>query len=139
MFDRCLYFNVNALSRVVNKIWGEAFAEYNLSPAHAYMLRAVLTQPGITQKELAAELRLEKSTVTRFVDVLHDKGLVQRKKGSDSDSRSQHVYPTARAKKLHEGLEMTGKRLYRTMQEVLGQDELARLVGELRDAAKNLE
>ena len=139
MFDRCLYFNVNALARVVNKIWSEAFAEFELSPAHAYMLRLVLAQPGIAQKDLAAELRLEKSTVTRFVDGLQDKGLVQRKKGAAADSRAQHVHPTAKARKLREALEATGDGLYQTMVAAIGKDRLARLVGELRETAKKLD
>jgi hypothetical protein len=40
MFDRCLYFNVNALARVVNKKWAEGFEQFDLSPAHGYMLRS---------------------------------------------------------------------------------------------------
>ena len=73
MFDRCLYFNVNTLARLVNKKWTQAFVQYDLSPAHGYMLRAVLAQPGISQKQLANELKLAKSTITRFVDALQKK------------------------------------------------------------------
>ena len=60
MFERCLYFNLNALTRRVNKIWGQAFQALGLSPSHAYLLRVVLATPGMTQQEIAAELGLEK-------------------------------------------------------------------------------
>ncbi|MCF6193385.1 MAG: MarR family transcriptional regulator, partial [Kangiellaceae bacterium] len=74
MFDRCLYFNTNHLARTVGKIWQEAFEEVGLAPAHAYLLRLVLEQPGIAQSKISAELHLEKSTITRFIDKMVDQG-----------------------------------------------------------------
>lgn len=136
MFERCLYFNVNALARAVNRIWDEAFAALELSPAHAYLLRLVLQEPGLGQKAIAEELRLEKSTVTRFVDALQTRGLVTRAPGEDG--RSQRILPTARAKKLGQRLEQTGDELYRRMGEQLGREGLKALVTELRDAAGKL-
>lgn len=136
MFERCLYFNVNALARAVNRIWDEAFAALDLSPAHAYLLRLVLQEPGLGQKAIAEELRLEKSTVTRFVDALQARGLVARAPGEDG--RSQRILPTAKAKKLRQRLEQTGDELYRRMGEGLGREGLKALVTELRAAAGKL-
>jgi len=135
MFDRCLYFNVNALARAVNKQWAEAFEQYNLSPAHGYMLRAVLSNPGISQKSLAVELKLEKSTITRFVDALQKKGLVVRKKSSKEDARELSIYATKKAKKLHADLEALGDNLYQTMISKIGEKELKFLVSKLRESA----
>lgn len=58
MFERCLYFNTQNLARTVNRIWTEEFKQYELSPAHAYLLRLVLTEPGLLQREIAANLGL---------------------------------------------------------------------------------
>ena len=80
MFERCLYFNINALTRAVNRIWGQAFDEFGLSPSHAYMLRLVLSNPGLSPKQISSELKLDKSTITRFLDAMEKKGFVQRKK-----------------------------------------------------------
>lgn len=139
MFDRCLYFNVNALARVINKKWAEAFKQFDLSPAHGYMLRAVLSQPGISQKKLADELRLEKSTITRFVDVLQKKGFVVRKRGNTEDARELSIYATNKANEIHEKLEELGDTLYQTMVSQVGPENLELLVGELRKAAKKIE
>jgi len=139
MFDRCLYFNVNALARLVNKKWEQAFAVFDLSPAHGYMLRAVLSRPGMTPKELAAELRLEKSTITRFVDALQKKGLVVRKKSAGIDGREQNIYPTAKAKKIHVALEDLGESLYQTMVSGIGKKQLTTLVGQVRESAKKIK
>jgi len=139
MFDRCLFFNVNALSRVVNKQWAKAFEQYDLSPAHGYMLRAVLSNPGISQKQLAEELRLEKSTITRFVDVLQKKGFVVRKKSNNDDARELSIYATEQAKAIHIELEELGNSLYQTMVSKIGAENLKLLVGELRKSTKKIE
>lgn len=138
MFDRCLYFNVNALARLVNKKWTEAFGVFDLSPAHGYMLRVVLAKPGIAQKELAVELELEKSTITRFVDALQKKKLVIRKMGG-KDSREMNIYPTAQALKIHDSLEELGEDLYQNMVNTIGKNNLISLVDKLRKGAGKLK
>ncbi|MVF22581.1 MarR family transcriptional regulator [Methylocaldum sp. BRCS4] len=138
VFERCLYFNVNALARAVNRIWDEAFKELGLSPAHAYLLRLVLASPGISHKAIASELKLEKSTITRFVDSLQEKGLVQRSKLGAEDNREQRVFPTDKAKSMKEALEATCDALYRRMCGNLGEAEMKALVAQLRKTARLL-
>ena len=134
MFERCLYFNLNALSRRVNKIWEQAFDEFELSPSHAYLLRAVLAEPGMTQQSIAQELKLEKSTITRFVGALERKGLLIRIKSG----REQRVYPAKAAKRIEKELEAQGNSLYQQMIESLGKDALVKLVGDLRSFNRHL-
>lgn len=138
MFERCLYFNVNALARQVNVIWDEAFAEFELSPAHAYLLRLVLAQPGIAQKNIAVELKLAKSTVTRFIDTLQAKGLVTRKKTADGDPREQNIFPTAKALKIADKLNNKGDELYKKMLDSLGANDMKTLVAMMRSATQKL-
>ena len=134
MFERCLYFNLNALTRKVNKIWDQTFSDLGLSPAHAYLLRVVLANPGISQQQIATELKLEKSTITRFVEVLENKGYLQRYKSG----REQFVHPTDTAKKAHDQLERQGEQLYQQMTSKLGNKSLVQLVEELRETTGKL-
>lgn len=138
MFERCLYFNVNALARAVNRLWDQAFKEFGLSAAHAYLLRLVLAEPGVSQKTLAEELRLDKSTITRFVDALQAKSLLQRSKTGTEDSRELRIVPTARARRLHAALEARGDALYSDISARLGEAEIKRLVKLLREATQTL-
>lgn len=138
MFERCLYFNVNALARTVNRIWDGAFKELGLSPSHAYLLRLVLSEPGMTQKMIATELRLEKSTVTRFVDSLQARGLVKRAKTGTEDRREHGVYPTERGKRLESALGRTGEKLFQRMCREFGKSEIESFVRELREATRKL-
>lgn len=138
MFERCLYFNLNALTRKVNRIWDQAFAEYDLSPAHGYLLRLVLAEPGLNQKQLAEQLKLNKSTITRFIDVLEQKKLLKRKKAMTEDGREQIIIASKKAEKIQKSMEDTGNALYRKMQQKLGDDELLQLVRQLKSATQKL-
>ncbi len=135
MFERCLYFNVNALTRKVNGIWDKAFEDLGLSPAHAYLLRLVLSKPGLSQKEITGELRLEKSTVTRFIDALENKGYLKRNKVN----REQIVVPTHAANKMEKELNRRGDALYQLMIHDIGKTSLVNLVGQLRETSKKLK
>jgi len=139
MFERCLYFNVNALSRTVNRIWTKAFKELGLSPSHAYLLRLVLEQPGLLQKDIAQQLKLEKSTVTRFLDVLQKKGYVRRQKLASGDRREQGILPTRKAEGIKDALNAKGDELYGRMLGTIGKDELTALIARLREVAQTIE
>jgi len=131
MFDRCLFFNLNALARVVNKQWTKAFVEFDVSPAHGYLLRMVLSNPGITQKQLTHELKLEKSTITRFVDVLQKKDLIIRS-ALGEDGREINIFSTVKSQKMLQSLEDKGNELYQKMIDIFGQEQLISLVDRLK-------
>ena len=138
MFEKCLYFNSNALARTVSRIWTEAYKEFDLSPPHAFLVRLVLSNPGILPREIAEELSLSRSTVTRFLDSLEKKGFLERKTMS-SDGREVQVYPTPQAMKIHDGLVKTKESLMIKMGALFGENELLETVGKLRDVRNKLE
>ena len=137
MFEKCIYFNTNALARQINKVWDDAFRPYGLSPAHAYVLRVVLDQPGTSMTQIAEILELAPSTVTRFIESLMNKNLLTRI-SDNNDKRSTKIHPTDSAKKIHRQLEQTGKALYVKMNTLIGENEFAGLVKEMRDIRQQL-
>ncbi|RDH82992.1 MAG: MarR family transcriptional regulator [endosymbiont of Galathealinum brachiosum] len=137
MFEKCIYFNTNALARQINKIWDDAFKPFGLSPSHAYVLRVVLDQPGISMKQISEELELAPSTVTRFVDSLINKDFLKRV-SNDDDKRGTQIFPTQQSKKIHRKLENTGQALYANMNEVIGKKAFAELVTDMRTTRKQL-
>ena len=138
MFEECLYFNSNALARTVTRIWSQAYQAFDLSPPHAFLLRVVLARPGLMPRELAKELNLSRSTVTRFLDSLEKRGLLTRKSGA-LDGREVQVYPTKAAILIHEKLEQTGGRLTKLMAATIGQDDLSNMVAKLRELKRILD
>lgn len=138
MFETCLYFNSNALARTVSRIWAEAYKKFELSPPHAFLLRTVLAKPGLMPRELAKELSLSRSTVTRFLDSLENRELLTRTM-TTQDGREVQVFPTKKAKQIHEDLDQTGRELSKLMGKIIGQDDLSQTVSNLRKIQGILE
>lgn len=137
MFERCLYFNTQTLARKLNALWMDAFAPFDLAPSHAYLLRLVLETPGVTQQQLANELCLNKSTVTRFVAALENKALVERV-GSGKDQREKSVVPSPEAIAIGQDLEAKGAELYSTMCGAIGRDKVEAFVQAAREINQKL-
>ncbi|VAW75011.1 hypothetical protein MNBD_GAMMA13-1508 [hydrothermal vent metagenome] len=138
MFERCLYFNLNALTRKVNRVWETEFRQTGLSPPHAYLMRLVLDEPGLSQKQLAEALHLNPSTVTRFVDALVTRHLVRRDI-SDNDRRSATVFPTREGKRLQKKLEKIGEELFQSLRKRIGDKPFRQLVNSLRETRNVLD
>lgn len=137
MFEECLYFNSNALARTVSRIWTNAYSQFDLSPPHAFLLRVVLAKPGLLPRELAEELNLSRSTITRFLDSLEQRDLLIRKPTAE-DGRELQVYPTRTAKAMHKKLDSTGEDLTKLMGKIMGKDEISQTVAKLRKLHKSL-
>lgn len=78
-FNECLYFTANSLARTVSRLAEEEFASLGMSSSHAFLMMLADETPGITQKELAEQLNLAQSTVSRFVDGLVKRGYLEKK------------------------------------------------------------
>jgi len=137
MFERCIYFNTNVLARKLNAKWEKAFAKFDLSPSHGYLLRLVLEQPGLSQQAIATELRLEKSTVTRFLSQLELKGLIKRGSAHDNN-RENAITPTKKALKKQADLEALGDELYASMCKTIGEKNVKAFVASIRETADRL-
>ncbi|MGH1540222.1 MAG: MarR family winged helix-turn-helix transcriptional regulator [Arenicella sp.] len=138
MFERCLYFNSNTLSRLTTKVWKKAYSKLGLSPAHAYLLRLVIEQPGLVQRDIALELNLEKSTLTRFIDKLVEEGYLKRTSPESGNHREQAIFPTQKTQDIADSLQSIGDDLYQKMQQAIGEQELRDLILNLRKINKLL-
>ena len=65
----------------------------DICAAHHTFIFAICRAPGSTQEELAKEICLNKSTVTRTLTHLENSGYVRRETNKD-DKRSTLVFPT---------------------------------------------
>ena len=133
MFDQCLYFNTTALARVLEREWTRAFKPFGLTPPQAFMLRAVLSQPGMLQSELARTLVVSRPTATRSLDGLQQLGLVERR-ATGSDARESALFPTADAMSLHRDLDEASGAVTRRLKEALGEQEFSGIVAQVKTA-----
>ena len=76
-------------------------ADTGLAGGQTPYLTTLYRHPGISQEELARELNVNKSSVTRQLSVLEDKGYVRRE-ADPQDKRVLLVYPTNQAYAIKE-------------------------------------
>ncbi|CAM3933093.1 MarR family transcriptional regulator [Cohnella lubricantis] len=131
----CLFFTTNRLGRLITKIAEEEFASTGFSPMYAYLTRLVASSPGISQKELAEKLAIAPSTLTRFVDKLEMKQMVERR----VQGKTVLVYPTDRGADMVETFREASNRLQERYEAVLGKDAADHLTTLLEESSDALE
>jgi DNA-binding MarR family transcriptional regulator len=131
MFDHCLYFNTTALARVLEREWTKAFKPFGLTPAQAFMLRAVLEKPSMLQSELAKELAISRPTTTRSLDGLQKMQLVERR-STETDGREYAIYPTATAISMRNGLNAASAAVTKRLKKELGSSHFEETVAKVR-------
>ena len=119
-----MYFSAAALARKIEKLATESWKKTNLSPAHAYLLMVVIDDPGIQPGELAKELMLQPSTVSRFIEKLETKKLLVR----IVSGKITNVYPTPKAKDMLPTLKESVGHFYQTYATILGKEMSSELV-----------
>lgn len=138
MFDHCLYFNTTALARQLEKEWAKAFEPFGLTPPQAFLLRAILNQPGLLQREFAEGMVISRPTATRALDGLMAKGLIERR-SSERDGREQSIFPTASAVAMHASLNEASVQVGRRLKKLLGVDVFAETVTRIRGVRSALK
>lgn len=70
----------NSFSREISRHFDSCFEEYDLATSYVELLLILLEKEELSQNEVAENMNLAPSTITRFVNKLVNKGLVQKKK-----------------------------------------------------------
>lgn len=134
-FAQCLYFTSNALARKVEKLAVESWKPIGISPSHAYLLLAVLQEPGVQPSALADQLQLQPSTITRLMQKLERAKLIIR----TVDGKVTNVYPTPKAKELQPKMQDCAQHFYQQCSQVFGKEEGGRLAQSIGKAADKIE
>ena len=94
----CIAGRLRMLSRILTGRYNEAFAVEGVTFAQAGLLMRIFAQPGIRQTALAKQLQIEKSAMSRDVQLLQKNGWL-------TDSLRNGLYltdeGTALAKRCH--------------------------------------
>jgi DNA-binding MarR family transcriptional regulator len=137
MFDHCLYFNTTALARVLDREWSRAFKPFGLTTPQAFMLRAVLAQPGMLQGQLAEALVVSRPTATRSLNGLQELDLVERR-ATGGDARESAVYPTAQALAMRTALDAASGEVTKELKRLLGEEGFSSIVDKLKDVRSSV-
>lgn len=137
MFDECLYFNTTALARRLEREWTDAFAPFELTPPQGFMLRAIISRPGMLARELSDQMVIARPTATRALDGLEARGYIERRR-TNSDGREVAIFPTSKAADIKVALNGASAAVTARLKRVLGSTEFGETVSKLRDARSAL-
>ena len=133
-YCNCLYYSANALGRVMTKMAEEAFSVVGLAPSYALLVISVNEKPGIQPKELCEHMQLTPSTVTRLIEKLEYKGIVERK----ANGRATEVYPTDKSREMDKAIKAAWVGLHQKYTQLLGEEKAKELTVEVYQASKKL-
>lgn len=96
----------------------------DLQSGHYAFVLAICREPGRSQEELARELCINKSTVTRNLNYLEESGYVSRA-SLPNDRRQLAVYPTEKMLDILPEVRAVSKEWMTLLSEGIPEDELA--------------
>ncbi|PAY10325.1 MarR family transcriptional regulator [Bradyrhizobium sp. UFLA03-84] len=79
----CAAFNVRKASRVITRLYAEAFAPVGVEPTQFMLLAACARQGTATMGALAVRMSMDPSALARNVTILERRGLVRIVPGAD--------------------------------------------------------
>ncbi|WP_111684399.1 MarR family winged helix-turn-helix transcriptional regulator [Winogradskyella tangerina] len=131
----CLYHSANAFARVMTKMADEAFAPTGLSTSYAFLLMTVNDSPGIQPKAISCQMQLTPSTVTRLIEKMEYRGLLERK----SVGRATQVFPTEKSEALKPELKKAWQSLYKQYTSILGKETARKLTDDIHKAYMEID
>lgn len=111
-----LFFLTTAFSRKLSREADEVFASMGLSSSHALLLVVIQHNPSIQPSQLAQELHLKPSTITRLVQKLERRDLVKKQ----SEGRATSIACTSNGKKVAGDINQQWQELMAAKQDELG-------------------
>jgi DNA-binding MarR family transcriptional regulator len=134
-YCNCLYFTANALARKVEKLATESWKKIDMSPSHAYLLLLVLEEPGMQAGQIAEQLQLTPSTITRLIEKLEERKLVIRA----TEGKLTNVYPTQKGKEMRPVLKQCVDEFSEKYIKILGKEESKAFIRNMNTIADKLE
>lgn len=133
--DCCLYFTANSLSRSITEMAKEEFAMTGLDPSYAHLMLLLIDKPGLSQNELGQLMNLKPSTITRFMEKLQQKALINRVQ----EGRNFFIYPSETGKEKAKQIRKALNNLYIRYCKLLGEDFAVKLTADILAANKILD
>lgn len=130
----CLYFSSNRFVRLLTKLAEDEFRITGLTPTYAFAVTVVNRYGKISSTELSEYLQMAPSTITRFVDKLLTKNLVER----TIEGKNSFISPTEKGRILQESIDIAWTNLEKTVNDKLGKEEVKGLVSTLNCASERL-
>ena len=107
--------------------------EMELTQLQGMTLRSINKHSGLTMTALAKQIGVTKSQLTRIVDTLEDRGLVQRVHNADNHRVVNVEKTVAGVQLIQQNIQAVAQRYERQLR-TLGSQEQAQLIADLQNA-----
>ena len=124
------------LARFFNQLMREQMTCGPVTVQQCYTLEALINGP-LSMKDLAAEVALHQSTLTRVVEKLEKQNLVQRTRRSDNQ-RSVEVKLTDAGKQTYAFLDAAGSEMISDLLDLIPEDRRETIVDAMEEVANLL-
>ena len=111
--------------------------EYNIPGRAVPYFMEICAYPGISQEQIAKNLRIDKGAVARTVKAMVDAGVVERRQNPE-DKRGYQLYPTDKMKKINMKNEEAREKLNKVLTEGMSEGEIQICRMLLQKMAENL-
>lgn len=95
--------DINSIDRFLREKRREYMEPLGLKGIHARLFMRICGTPGQSQDQIAKRMGFDKSTIGRQVELLEEKGFVERRP-SETDKRVLCVFPTQKMLEFQTGL-----------------------------------
>lgn len=95
-FDLCLVLNTRMAARAVTRLADRRLRPFGVTAAQFNILGMLVTRPGRSISEMAAELAMERTTLSRNLALLQRKSLIETTEAGDGKARVYELTPTGR-------------------------------------------
>lgn len=119
---------LSLISRKNQKYLAKAFKSYQIGGGgqHSFLI-SILSNPGVNQDQLTADLKFDKATTARSVKYLEDAGYIVRKV-DEKDRRSYRLYPTQKGRNFHPTLKAILEEANKRLTNMLTEKEKDQLI-----------
>lgn len=125
--QKCMYFTISKMFRMVNKIAEESFEKLDIYPTHGFLMIILKEEEnGLTVNQISEALAIAPSTVTRFVDKLVLKGYVKREKSG----KNSFTKITEEGLKIIPEIYKAWDGISEKIEEIVGNEEYLRKTGQ---------
>lgn len=135
--DDSIGFHTAQTHRALIRLVAAHLRTYGITPEQWTVLKRLYQHGDLTQKQLSKVAEKDKATLTRILDLLGQKQLIERKQNAE-DKRSFLVGITSKGSDLYKTVKPTTEELYRqTIVKGISEEELATFVNVLSQLKEN--
>jgi DNA-binding MarR family transcriptional regulator len=128
---------IELLGRLHHMAFGSQIRQNGLPPAQAGAMRDIIQYPGLSQRELADKLHIQRATATVMLQKMEKSGYIQRLPDQD-DQRISRIYPTDLARSVDAEQQKTVNAYFARCFAGISQEEFAAMETALEKLGDNL-